>query len=40
MELPSMLFALLVMLLMCLFHLRSGVNVMPGYLADSVSTKG
>ena len=37
---PSMLFALLVMLLICLFHLRSGVNVMPRYLAVSVSTKG
>ena len=36
---PSILFALLVILLMCWFHCKSDVIVSPKYLAESVSDK-
>ena len=39
-KMPSVLFALLVMLLTCLFHFRSLDNVIPRYLAESVIGKG
>ena len=39
-KIPSVLFALLVMLLTCLFHLRSLDIVIPRYLAKSVIGKG
>ena len=39
-KIPSVLFALLVMLLTCLFHFRSLDIVTPRYLAESVIGKG
>ena len=39
-KMPSVLFALLVMLLTCLFHFRSLDIVIPRYLAESVIGKG
>ena len=39
-NIPSVLFALLVMLLKCLFHFRSLEIVIPRYLAESVIGKG
>ena len=39
-KIPSMLFALLVMLLTCLLHFRSLDIVTPRYLAESVIGKG
>ena len=39
-KIPSVLFALLVMLLTCLFHFRSLDIVTPRYLAESVVGKG
>ena len=39
-KIPSVLFALLVILLTCLFHFRSLDIVIPRYLAESVIGKG
>ena len=39
-KIPSVLFALLVMLLTCLFHFRSLDIVIPRYLAESVIGRG
>ena len=39
-KIPSVLFALLVMLLICLLHFRSLDIVIPRYLAESVIGKG
>ena len=39
-NIPSVLFALLVMLLICLFHFKSLEIVIPKYLVESVIGKG
>ena len=39
-NIPSVLFALLVMLLICLFHFKSLEIVIPRYLVESVIGKG